>query len=86
MTYEIKVISETLNGKKFDTSYIADEYQFCTKNGLDAVKFHKVNKGGKTRYTWQEVPNAYQMKNYYKSFKIVICEATTGRKLEEIEA
>lgn len=86
MTYEIKVISEDMNGKKYNNSYIVDEYEFCKKGKLDAIKFHKVNKGGKTRYTWVEIPNAYQMSKYYKSFKIQICEATTGRKIEEVEA
>lgn len=86
MTYEIKVISEEMSGRKFNDSYIVDEYEICKKGKLDAVKFHKINKSGKTRYTWVEIPNAYQMSKYYKSFKIEICEATTGRKIEEVKA
>lgn len=83
MTYEIKVIVKT-DGRNFNKSYIVDEYEFCKKGQLDAVKFHKIDKGGKTRYTWIEIPNAYQMKTYYKSFKVEICEASTGRKIEEV--
>ena len=86
MTYEIKVMSEDMNGKKYNNSYIVDEYEFCKKGKCDAVKFHKIDKAGKTRYTWVEIPNAYQMNKYMKSFSIVICEATTGRKIEEVVA
>ena len=86
MTYEIKVIQEELNGRNINRSYLVDEYEFGKKGRLDAIKFHKVGKAGKTRYTWVEIPNAYQMSKYTKYFKIEICEATTGRKIEEVEA
>ena len=69
MTFEIKVMSEEMNGRKYNASYIVDEYEFCKKGTLDAVKFHKVNKGGKTRYTWGRNPECLSDEQVHQVFQ-----------------
>ena len=82
MTYEVKMIATTTDGRNIKDSKLTDSYpEMATKGGLDAVKFIAQ---GKTRYTWFEIPNDYQMKTYYKSFEITISEATTGKNIAKI--
>lgn len=81
MLFEIKVEQNMKDGRTIKESYIAEDYEMTTKSGLDAVKFHKQ---GKAKFTWVEVPNKYQMEKFVESFKIEVCEATTGRKIYTI--
>lgn len=82
MTYEIKANWTRHDGKEvkpFDE--IATTFEMATKDGLNAIKFLKENK---TRFTWIEIPNEYQMTKYFKSFELTICEATTGKNIYKI--
>ena len=81
MTYEIKTRWEMKNGNKVEKAELTNACEMATRNGLDAIKYIKE---GKTRYTWIEVPNDYQMKNYYNSFEVVVIEATTGKAIYKI--
>lgn len=81
MKYEIKVARAEKDGRNGNWSYIATEVELTEKNGLEVVKFKKE---GKSRYTWFEIPNDYQMKKYVDKFELVITEATTGRRIYTI--
>lgn len=83
MKFEVKVMAKEKNGRAFNYSDIATECELTKKGKLDAVKYLKE---GKSRYTWQEIPNDYQMSKYYESFEIVITEATTGKRVWSYEA
>ena len=81
--YEIKMRFEAIDGRVVEESKTATSYERTTKGGLDAIKFLQPEK---SRFTWYEIPNAYQMKNYYKSYTVTISEATTGKNIEKISA
>lgn len=81
MLYEIKVASLKKDGRNSKESFITEGFEFTTKEGLQAVRFVQ---HGKTRNTWIQVPNDFQMKNYFGSFELTICEATTGKNIHKI--
>ena len=81
MKYEIKIRIETIDGRKSEKSEMTSTCEMARRNGLDAIKYIKE---GKSRYTWVDVPNEYQMKRYYKSFEVMVIEATTGKAVYRI--
>lgn len=83
MTYEIK-LRFTRKGnedKVIEEIRIATEVETTTRNGLDAIK---VMPEGKTRWAWYEVPNDYQMQNYFGTWELTISEATTGKNVYKV--
>lgn len=82
MTYEIKMVAIEKNGRIIKDSKLTDNYpEMATKGGLEAIKFVAQ---GKTRFTWFEIPNDYQMRTYFESYEITISEATTGKNITKI--
>ena len=82
MTYEIKV-KETMLGQTKEFSFITDDY-----------KIYNVDGRGNCMKNWekkyQEVIFKPQYTNRNKRFntcfaEIIICEATTGRRIEKFE-
>ena len=78
MMYEIKVNVRWKDGREVKESNLSNTVEFAKRNGLDAIKFIKE---GKTKFTWIELPNEYQMKTCYDTFEVVITEVTTGKQI-----
>lgn len=78
MRYEIKANWIRHDGREIKIDEIATSFEMTTRGRLNAIKFLKENK---TRFTWIEIPNDYQMKTYFKSFELTISEATTGKNI-----
>jgi hypothetical protein len=82
MTYEVKYTAIEKSGRTVEESKLTDSYpEMTNRNGLDAIKF--IVKG-KTRFTWFEIPNDYQMNKYYERVEITVSEATTGKNIAKI--
>ena len=81
MTYEIRWKRNDKDGRKYNETYLCNEYSFVKVGGLDAVRFQQEGHKKGTRIA---IPNDYQMGKYYDSFELVIVEATTGRRVFSI--
>lgn len=78
MKYEIKVNIICKDGRRKNESELTDTVEFAKRGALECAKYIKA---GKTRFTWVEMPNDYQMKKYYDKYEVIITEAETGRKI-----
>lgn len=78
MTYEIRVKFEETAGRKIDYTDKATQIMFSHKRDIEIIKYKKL---GKTRFTWLELPTEYQMKKYYKFFKVTIKRVEMGEEI-----
>lgn len=78
MTYDIRVKFEAKDQRKIDYTDRATEIMFTTKDGLDVIKYMRVEK---KRFTWLSLPNEYQMEKYYESFQVTIKRVETGEEI-----
>jgi hypothetical protein len=77
MTYEIKMHVKFNDETRKDVhkSYLTDsEIEFVKVDGWDAIKFTQIGKTRGTREVIEKMP-------HWKEFEIIICEATTGRRI-----
>lgn len=82
MKYEIrKTVKETGRDEKSYTK-IVTEIATAKRRTLDVIKYREE---GKSKFTWIEIPNDYQMKNFYDSFEMIITEIKTGKVIYSIK-
>lgn len=59
----------------------ADEVEFETQDGKDAIKYKKP---GRSRYSWEVIPNEAEMEEWFDSYSLKIIDLDTDETVYEI--
>lgn len=80
-TYDIRVKFETTDQRNIDYTDRATEIMFSHKGDIEMIGYKKPEK---KRFKWVSIPNEYQMKKYYKFFRVTIKRVETGEEIYEV--